>query len=128
MRHLRVWACGAIVRIPEPKRKKLGEREIDCIFIRYAPHSKAYKFVVIKPIECISVNTVIESRNTVFDEKGYHLFLDLKMQILIILTRKKIKFKIFNMTMLRTTMLLNLEEARELGNQQILGMISLFFF
>jgi len=26
----------AIVRVPEPKRKKLGKKRIDCIFIGYA--------------------------------------------------------------------------------------------
>ena len=46
-RHLRVWGCRVIARVPEPKTKKLGERGIECIkklgargieciFIRYA--------------------------------------------------------------------------------------------
>ena len=53
LRHLRVWGRRAIVRVPEPKRKKLGERGIDCIFNRYALHSKAYRFMVIEPNEFI---------------------------------------------------------------------------
>ena len=43
----RVWGCRAVVRLPQPKIKTLGERGIDCIFIGYAEHSKAYRFYVI---------------------------------------------------------------------------------
>ncbi|GJX78770.1 zinc finger, CCHC-type containing protein [Tanacetum coccineum] len=32
----------AVVRLPYPKRKTLGEKGIDCIFVGYAEHSKAY--------------------------------------------------------------------------------------
>ncbi|GJY12159.1 zinc finger, CCHC-type containing protein [Tanacetum coccineum] len=32
----------AIVRLPDPKRKTLGEKGIDCIFVGYVEHSKAY--------------------------------------------------------------------------------------
>ncbi|GJR41696.1 hypothetical protein Tco_1309799 [Tanacetum coccineum] len=34
---------GAIVRLPDPKLKTLGERGIECIFIGYAEHSKAFR-------------------------------------------------------------------------------------
>ncbi|GKD75350.1 zinc finger, CCHC-type containing protein, partial [Tanacetum coccineum] len=37
----------AVVRLPDPKRKTLGEKGIDCIFVGYAEHSKAYRFYVI---------------------------------------------------------------------------------
>ncbi|GJS76340.1 zinc finger, CCHC-type containing protein [Tanacetum coccineum] len=33
----------AIVRLLDPKRKTLGEKSIDCIFVGYAEHSKAYR-------------------------------------------------------------------------------------
>ncbi|GJT03094.1 zinc finger, CCHC-type containing protein [Tanacetum coccineum] len=61
----------AVVRLPEPKRKNLGQKGIDCIFIRYAEHSKAYRFYVIEPNEYIPVNSVIESRDAMFDEKRF---------------------------------------------------------
>ncbi|GJT36375.1 zinc finger, CCHC-type containing protein [Tanacetum coccineum] len=32
---------GAVVRLPDPKLKTLGERGIECIFVRYVEHSKA---------------------------------------------------------------------------------------
>nr|GEV98165.1 zinc finger, CCHC-type [Tanacetum cinerariifolium] len=40
---LRVWGCRAVVRLSDPKRKALGEKGIDCIFVGYAKHSKAYR-------------------------------------------------------------------------------------
>ncbi|GJX02847.1 zinc finger, CCHC-type containing protein [Tanacetum coccineum] len=32
-----------VVRLPNPKRKTMGEKGIDCIFVEYAEHSKAYR-------------------------------------------------------------------------------------
>ncbi|GKA10647.1 zinc finger, CCHC-type containing protein [Tanacetum coccineum] len=63
-----IWA---VVRLSEPKRKKLGEKGIISIFIGYVEHSKAYRFYVIEPNEYISVNSVIESRDAMFDEKQF---------------------------------------------------------
>nr|GFA31917.1 hypothetical protein [Tanacetum cinerariifolium] len=37
------WGCRAVVRLPDPKRKTLGEKGIDCIFVGYAEHFKAYR-------------------------------------------------------------------------------------
>nr|GEV05369.1 zinc finger, CCHC-type [Tanacetum cinerariifolium]GEW35142.1 zinc finger, CCHC-type [Tanacetum cinerariifolium] len=56
---LRVWGCRVVVRLPDPIRKTLGENGIECIFIGYAEHSKAYKFYVIEPNESVSINTII---------------------------------------------------------------------
>ncbi|KAG7553092.1 Zinc finger CCHC-type [Arabidopsis thaliana x Arabidopsis arenosa] len=71
LNYLRVWGCRAIVRLPQPKIKTLGERGIDCIFIGYALHSKAYRFYVIEPNDSIAVHTVIESRDAIFDENRF---------------------------------------------------------
>ena len=71
MSRLKVWGCRAIIRVPKPKRKKLGERRIECIFIGYALHSKAYRFMVIEPNDFISVNTIIKSRDALFDETHF---------------------------------------------------------
>ncbi|GJW42718.1 hypothetical protein Tco_0071517 [Tanacetum coccineum] len=65
------WGCRAVVRLPEPKKKILGEKGIDCIFIGYAEHSKAYRFYVIEPNDFVSVNSVIESRDAIFDENRF---------------------------------------------------------
>ncbi|GKE26964.1 zinc finger, CCHC-type containing protein, partial [Tanacetum coccineum] len=59
-RSLKEWA---VVRLPYPKRKTLSEKGIDCIFVGYAKHSKAYRFYVIEPNDFISINSIIESRD-----------------------------------------------------------------
>ncbi|CAA7061585.1 unnamed protein product [Microthlaspi erraticum] len=71
LNYLRVWGCRAVVRLPQPKIRTLGERGIDCIFIGYAEHSKAYRFYVIEPNDSIAVHTVIESRDAIFDENRF---------------------------------------------------------
>ncbi|GJQ91769.1 zinc finger, CCHC-type containing protein [Tanacetum coccineum] len=72
---LRVWGCRAVVRLPDPKRKTLGEKGIDCIFVGYAEHSKAYRFYVIEPNDSVSINSIIESRDAIFDENRFSLIL-----------------------------------------------------
>jgi len=69
--HFRVWGCRAIVRVLEPKKRKLEERRIESIFIGYAKHNKACRFMVIKPNASIMVNTVIESIDVIFDETRF---------------------------------------------------------
>nr|GEX00941.1 hypothetical protein [Tanacetum cinerariifolium] len=69
--YLRGWGCRAAVRLPEPKKKNLGEKGIDCIFIGYVEHSKTYRFYFIEPNDFISVNSVIESRHAIFDENKF---------------------------------------------------------
>lgn len=48
--YLKAWGRRAIVRILEPKQRKLGEKEIKCIFYGYVQKSKAYRFMVIEPM------------------------------------------------------------------------------
>ncbi|GJT77865.1 zinc finger, CCHC-type containing protein [Tanacetum coccineum] len=61
----------AIVKLLDPKRKTLGEKGIDCIFVGYAEHFKAYRFYVIEPNDSVSINTIIESRDAIFDENSF---------------------------------------------------------
>ncbi|GJR43063.1 zinc finger, CCHC-type containing protein, partial [Tanacetum coccineum] len=61
----------AVVRLPDPKQKTLGEKGIDCIFVGYAEHSKAYRFYVIEPNDSVSINSIIESRDAIFDENRF---------------------------------------------------------
>ncbi|GJX40874.1 zinc finger, CCHC-type containing protein [Tanacetum coccineum] len=68
---LRVWDCWAVVTLPDPKRKILGEKGIDCVFVGYAEHSKAYRFYVIEPNDSVSINSIIESRDAIFDENRF---------------------------------------------------------
>ncbi|GJT30997.1 zinc finger, CCHC-type containing protein [Tanacetum coccineum] len=68
---LRVWGCRVMVRLSDPKRKTLGEKGIDCIFVGHAEHSKAYRFYVIEPNDSVSINSIIESRDAIFDENHF---------------------------------------------------------
>nr|GEY53892.1 zinc finger, CCHC-type [Tanacetum cinerariifolium] len=59
-------------RQPDPKRKTLGEKGIDCIFVGYVEHSKAYRFYVIEPNDSVSINSIIESKDAIFDENRFY--------------------------------------------------------
>ncbi|KAJ0008485.1 hypothetical protein Pint_29037 [Pistacia integerrima] len=48
LKYIKVRGCFAKVTIPEPKRKRLGPRTVDCMFIGYAQNNAAYRFMVIK--------------------------------------------------------------------------------
>ncbi|GJW28359.1 zinc finger, CCHC-type containing protein [Tanacetum coccineum] len=63
----------AVVRLPDPKGKTLGEKGIDCIFVGYDEHSKAYRFYVIEPNNFVSINSIIESRDAIFNENCFSL-------------------------------------------------------
>ena len=56
--------------LPEPKRRKLGSRTCDCVFIGYACNSTCYRFIVIKS-DVLESYTIIESENAIFFE---HVF------------------------------------------------------
>nr|GEV78887.1 zinc finger, CCHC-type [Tanacetum cinerariifolium] len=71
---LRVWGCRAVVRLPDLKLKTLGERGIECIFVRYAKHSKAFRFFVIEPNDSVAFNSIIESKDAIFDEYRDEVF------------------------------------------------------
>nr|GEX11479.1 zinc finger, CCHC-type [Tanacetum cinerariifolium] len=55
--YLRVWDCRAVVRLSDPKRKTLGE--------------KGYRFYVIEPNDSVSINSIIESKDAIFDENRF---------------------------------------------------------
>ncbi|GKE45242.1 zinc finger, CCHC-type containing protein, partial [Tanacetum coccineum] len=63
--------CRVVVRLPDPKLKTLGKRGIECIFVGYAEHSKAFRFYVIEPNDSVSINSIIESRDAIFDENRF---------------------------------------------------------
>ncbi|GKA63049.1 zinc finger, CCHC-type containing protein [Tanacetum coccineum] len=51
--------------------KTLGERGIECIFVGYVEHSKAFRFYVIEPNESVSINSINVSRDAIFDENRF---------------------------------------------------------
>jgi hypothetical protein len=57
------------VNLPEPKKRKLGPKTIDCAFLGYEHKNTTYRFFVIKsdaPEQ--NVNTIMESRDALFIE------------------------------------------------------------
>ena len=71
-KYLKVWGCLAKVAVPIPKKVKIGPKTVDCVFIGYAHHSSAYRFLIHKSeIFDMHVNTIIESRNASFFEKVF---------------------------------------------------------
>nr|GEZ98932.1 zinc finger, CCHC-type [Tanacetum cinerariifolium] len=65
------WGCRVVVRLSKPKRKTLSEKGIDCIFVGYIEHSKAFRFYVIESSDSVSINLIIESRDAIFDENHF---------------------------------------------------------
>ena len=69
LRFLRAWGCLAKVNVPAVKKRKLGPKTVDCVFLGYAKNSIAYRFLVIKSgVADVNVNTVIESSDATFFE------------------------------------------------------------
>ncbi|GJU40790.1 zinc finger, CCHC-type containing protein [Tanacetum coccineum] len=75
-------ASRAVVRLPDPKLKTLGEKGIECIFVGYVKHSKAFRFFVIEPNESVSINSIIESRDAIIDENRFSSVLRPSLRIL----------------------------------------------
>ncbi|KAL0412036.1 UNVERIFIED_CONTAM: Retrovirus-related Pol polyprotein from transposon TNT 1-94 [Sesamum latifolium] len=68
-KYFRVWGCLAKVLVPEHKRKKLGPKTVDAVFLGYVETSYALRFLIIKSeILGIEVNTIVEFRDAVFIE------------------------------------------------------------
>jgi hypothetical protein len=66
---LRAWGCLVEVNVPACKKRKLGQKTVDCVFLGYAHNSAAYRFLVIKSdFPDVHVNTVTESRDASFFE------------------------------------------------------------
>nr|GEU38616.1 zinc finger, CCHC-type [Tanacetum cinerariifolium] len=79
--YLRVWGCRAVVRLSNPKLKTLGERGIECIFVGYVDHSKAFRFYLIGPNDSVAINSIIESRDAIFDENRFSSVLGPSLRI-----------------------------------------------
>jgi hypothetical protein len=51
------------------KKRKLGPKTVDCVFLGYAHHSIDYRFLVIKlEVPDVHVDTFLESHNVTFFE------------------------------------------------------------
>jgi hypothetical protein len=62
----------AKVNIPISKKRKLGPKTVDCIFLGYAQRSIGYRFLVVKfEIPDMHVDTIMESRDAIFVENMF---------------------------------------------------------
>jgi hypothetical protein len=66
------WGCLAKVNVSINKKRKLGPKIIDCVFLGYAIHSVGYRFLIINSeISDMHVGTIIESRDATFFENEF---------------------------------------------------------
>jgi hypothetical protein len=66
--YLRTWSCLAKVNVSINKKRKLGPKTVDCVFLRYVFHSIGYRFLIINSgVPDMLVGTIMEFRDaTVF--------------------------------------------------------------
>ena len=65
--YLRTWGCLVKVNVPINKKRKLGLKTVDCVFLGYAQRSIAYIFLVVKSeIPDVHVDSIMESRDVTF--------------------------------------------------------------
>jgi hypothetical protein len=57
-------SCLAKVNVPINKKRKLGPKTVDCVFLGCAFHSIGYRFLIIKSrVPDMLVSTITESRD-----------------------------------------------------------------
>jgi hypothetical protein len=67
--HLQTWGCLAKVNVLLPKKRKLGPKTVDCVFLGYAHNSATYKFLVVHAETSeVAVNVIMESQDVTFFE------------------------------------------------------------
>jgi hypothetical protein len=65
--YLRIWGCLAKVNVSINKKRKLGHKTVDCIFIGYAFHSIGYRFLIIKSgVPDMHVGAIMDSKDATF--------------------------------------------------------------
>ena len=58
--------------MPINKKRKLGPKTIDCVFLGYAIHSVGYRFLIINSrVPDMTVGTIMESRDATFFENEF---------------------------------------------------------
>jgi hypothetical protein len=96
--YLRTWGCLAKVNVPINKKRKLGPKTVDCIFLGYAHHSIAYRFLVVKSkVPDMHVNSLFESRDATFFEnifpmKDSHVISPLPLNETVNTTHESVEF------------------------------------
>jgi hypothetical protein len=72
--YLRTWGCLTKVNVPINKKRMLGPKTVDCVFLGYAHHSTAYRFLVIKSeMPDVHIDTFLESYDVTFFENIFSI-------------------------------------------------------
>ena len=67
--YLRTWGCLVKVNVPISKKRKLGPKTIDCVFLGYAFHSIGYRFFILKSeVPDMNFGMIMESNDATFFE------------------------------------------------------------
>jgi hypothetical protein len=67
--YLCTWGCLAMVNVPINKKRKLGPKTVDCVFLCYAMNSVGHRFLIVKfGVSDMGVGTIFESRDAIFFE------------------------------------------------------------
>jgi hypothetical protein len=66
--YLRTWGCLAKVNVPINKKRKLGPKTVDCVFLGYPHYSTAYRF-----LHDVHIDTFLESRDVTFFENIFSM-------------------------------------------------------
>jgi hypothetical protein len=67
--YLRTWGCLAKVSVPITKKRKLGQKTVDCVFLGYAFQSVRYRFLVVRSgVPDLLVGTIMEFGDATFFE------------------------------------------------------------
>ncbi len=70
--YLRTWGCLAKVNVPINKKRKLGTKTIDCVFLGYDFHNIGYRFLIIySGVPDMLVGTIMEFRDAMFFEDEF---------------------------------------------------------
>nr|AAV44166.1 putative polyprotein [Oryza sativa Japonica Group] len=70
--YLRTWGCLAKVNVPIAKKRKLGPKTVDCVFLGYAIHSVGYRFLIVNSgVPDMHAGTILESRDATFFENEF---------------------------------------------------------
>jgi hypothetical protein len=64
----------AKVNVPITKKRKLGPKTVDCVFLGYAHNSIAYRFLIVKSeVYDMHVDTIFESCDATFFENIFQM-------------------------------------------------------
>jgi hypothetical protein len=67
-----MWGCLAKVNVSINKKRKLGPKIVDCVFLSYSFHNIGYRFLIINSgVLDMLVGTVMGSRDAMFFEDEF---------------------------------------------------------